>query len=202
MVACIIASTLKLGLYAILHNVLAAEARGSVTVENREAAQAIAAHLAASLEGAIVVGKDPTVKCVPDPSGRQTQLTCLVGPGRTSPRCIARRRYTWSRPDDSGKIEVRLQEITYAGSKVVTTDVPVEMENPDDLWANQPSRILGGNLDALTVEFRPIGQDAAWQSEFSGQPTGQIIRIRATSGQETIERVVQPQVTQELPLGH
>jgi prepilin-type N-terminal cleavage/methylation domain-containing protein len=181
--ACVIVSVALLGVHAIFHNVIRTERHLTIAWQERQAAEAVVSQICEAVESAVEIRGLPTMKTGKE-NNVQSFLECMAHGGSGQPT-LQRRRYRWN--SDSGIIDLRT--IAYCGSQPVSLQVPAE----EDPWTNVKPVTIGQNLKSLTIQFKTAGSD--WEDRYtrSGLPT--IVRVKATVGGTTVERIVSCPVT-------
>ena len=205
LVTSVIVGTVLLGVHAIFLQAIDVEGRATDRQDRREALAPIIAHLAERLEHAVNLPEIPAIVGGPDGDHGQYAITCCVGPSGNGGRSIEtlgiqRRRYRWNLPSNEGQpAGIEMQILTYAGTRNVTPVAGADGLSEPELWNAAPSRIISRRVSDLSILYRKAGQaNAPWLDRWSGPAGEVVIRICASLGGETVEKVVLPRASASL----
>lgn len=199
MVASTVLTIALLGVYSIFHQALHVEGRASVRWQQQAAAEAVAEHLARTLERAINVSAEmPTLAAGPDEGEAVYQLTCFVldAPGlhATGPRPgIHWHRYRWPLEPEEAGLPLLRQTVHWAGSVNVTAGASVDGVDDSDPWADVHPQVVASEVDDVTLRFgRASDPQARWRERWSGFVGDVAIRIQVRVGRAEAKRTIVP----------
>lgn len=201
LVASVVGSLTLIGVHGVFLQAMDVEKRASIRREGLGLANAVAAHLAETLEGAVnLLPEVPSIIGGPESDGGGYSMKCIVGIGGAGGACLQRRRYRWNRLGDQGRSsELELQVMKYAGTRNVTALSGIEELTEEEQWSRIPPVVIGKQLSGLSVLYRKTSDPAAgWKDSWRGSAGDVAVRIRVKVEGETVERVVVPQVNAKL----
>ncbi len=204
MVACVVMGTALVGVYEVFRQAAEIERRASVRWEDRAAAEAVAAHVAESIEGAVMMPKASAIEGRRNEDGSVwigclTQARCWSS-DRVGHAAIQGRRYTW-RPvvEGRGGGVVELKTLAYGGSVNVTVGVGGEERSEGEVWDRVAGVVIGREVREFKVGYRRADRpDGEWEEQFRGGVGNIVIMLRVRVGDEAVERVVLPHANREL----
>lgn len=199
MVASSVLTIALLGVYSIFHQAQHVEGRSSVRWQQQAAAEAVAEHLAQTLERTVNLSSSmPTLNAGPDEDGTHYQLTCVVGsaPGlyATGYRpTIQWHRYRWPLERDEDGMSVSRQTTLWNGAVNVTAEQSGGALGDADPWAGTRSHVVASQVQGITLRFRRASDpEAQWRGRWSGPVGDVVIRIQVRVGQARAQRTVVP----------
>ena len=185
LVASVVMATCLLGVSALFRQAMDVEGRASIRWNSRASAEAIASHLAATVENATNLPGIPALLAESDQEGNRL-LICQAGPQR--------RRYRWYSIDAKQEYSLELRSMTYAGTQNVSVGHVSEDPDSQRAWNQVKATIIGKHIDSISVSFRPLKASSdTWRDRWKGSVGEVGVRIRVRVGQETVERIVVPQ---------
>lgn len=185
--ACMIVSIALLGVYAIFRNSVQTERRLSLAWQDRQAAEAIVREICRAVESAIEIPPIPAMKTGKEADGRPF-LDCLTY-GDSSQMMLQRRRYRWD--GETGVIDLRA--IVFSGSQPVS----MQPQGVEDPWANIEPATIGRGLTSLSIQFKTAASDK-WQGKYARSDMPAIVRVKASVGKATVERITSCPLTAAL----
>jgi hypothetical protein len=203
-VVSVIMTTALLGVYSIFKQVLEVDAQATTRWDNYSAAKVILDELADTLEGCVNIPKMKTLVGTSNSDNSGYILTCFVeGKGYVSGQMdqvgFERRQYSWTfHSGDSGAGTVSLKTMDYAGPVNITPISGISELSETEIWERLTERVIAKGLSAITIQFKSTeSSDAQWQDTWNGAVGKVAVRIAVTVGDQTVERIVVPQVNAE-----
>jgi len=197
MVACVVVSIALIGVYGIFREAMSMEKNASRLWDDRAAAAAVVAHLAETLEHAVNLPGVPAIVGKPGEEENEYVLTCTaVSAGHVAGArgLTKRRRYRWTcDPEDAGAGCLKLQTLTYAGTKNVTAIDGLAGLDEKQTWERAEVKVIAGRLKRMSVSYKPVNTpDAEWTDRWHGRAGRVMVRISVTVGNRKCERLVTP----------
>jgi len=181
--ACMIVSIALLGVHAIFRDALQTEQRLTLAWQDRQAAEAIVSHICQAVESAVEIADLPAMKTGKEDNGLPF-LECMTYSDARQPT-LQRRRYRWD--NESGAIDLRT--IPYCGSQPVSLQVQTE----EDPWPNIKPVTIGHDLKGLSIQFKTAASN--WTDQYTRSDWPAIVRVNATVGTTSVERIISCPVT-------
>ncbi|HET6429935.1 MAG TPA: prepilin-type N-terminal cleavage/methylation domain-containing protein [Phycisphaerae bacterium] len=213
LVACVIVATALLGVYGVFARAMAVEGQARESWSDRQAATAAVTEPADALQG--IVNLQGADSLIVQPTAGGLIVTCLaLGDGARLPSRSAAiaevvgssekrrfalqwRRYEWVSPTGeqrSGRLEVRRSFLS--GSVRIDPAELVPELPPEKLWQHVEPQLIADRLDGFSVECLPLDDPGGgWRPRWSGRSGRVAVRITATCGEHTAERIVLPAAT-------
>lgn len=183
MTACMVVSIALLGVHAIFRDVVQTERRLTLAWQDRQAAEAVVLQICQAVGSAVEISGVPAMKTGKEDNGLSF-LECMTYGGPCQPT-LQRRMYRWN--GDSGVLDLRT--IPYCGSQPVSLQVQTE----EDPWTNVEPVIIGHGLKGLSIQFKTATSD--WTDQYTRSDLPTVVRVKATVGKTSVERIVSCPVT-------
>jgi len=178
--ACVVVTIALLGVYVIFRDTVKTERRLTVGWQDRQAAEAIVSQICQAVQSAVEMPDIPAMRTGEEESDGSPFFECMTyGDSRQS--TLQRRRYRWD--TETGVIDVRT--IVYSGSQPVS----VVQQEGLDVWANVEPVLIGRRLAGLSIQFKAPADDE-WQDQYTRSEFPTIVRVQATVGGSSVERIV------------
>jgi len=187
LVASVVMSTALLGVNALFRHALDTEGQAAVRWQDRAAAGRAAEHLAEAMAQCVNLPEMNGLVAGSD-SDTDGWIICQVG--------LERRRYRWYVADVGPGCVLELQKMVVAGTRNLCPVAASQGQagpTGGQAWDRIEAKVIASRLDGLSILFKSLeGKSGDWRSDWDG-PVGRVIAlIRATVGNETVERAVRP----------
>lgn len=196
-VACVVVTAALLGVYGLFRQATDAQARTTIRLRDRDAAQAAADHLAAVLSHGVRLSEDLSLELGRDGQTRIRFLRVAVcGSPAWGDDAVRRsthvRLYEWDFPaDDPRFATLTLRMQPYAGTRNLSPGYREGETDEGRLWDSMPAATVAANLRRLTVAVREIDRrSGGWRGSMRRPEHPLAARITARVGDETVERIV------------
>ncbi len=184
LVASVVMTTALLGVNALFQHAMGAEAQATIRWNERASAQAVAAHLAETVENVVNIPEISTLK-IESYAEDAGLLICQVG--------LKRNRYSWSMDVSGTGLSLMLQTMVFGGTANLTISPDLDEADHERAWDRIPAKVIATHLKSISVQSKLLEDSSTdWHDRWEGRSGKVAIKIEVQVGNQTAEQIIVP----------